>query len=113
MRAFLPSLKEKKRYLAIDIISKEKKKYDFTLVSKLIWSAAQKFMGALNTAKAGIWVIEDKWRSNRGLIRVNNKFVDQLKASLASVSKINKDNVIIRTLGVSGILKKAENRYLK
>ena|SRR3989338_6694241 len=115
MRAFLPTLREKKRYLAIEILSEESVKYSSKLVSKAVWTACQKFMGAINTAKAGIWVIEEKWKFNiqRGLIKVNNRFVEQLMASLALISKINKDNIIIRSIGVSGIIKKAEYKYLR
>ena len=65
-------------------------------------------------AKAGVWVLGDKYnqKTQKGLIRVNNKYVDELKASLSLVSKINNKDVLVRTLGVSGILKKAENKYL-
>lgn len=44
---------------------------------------------------------------------MNHKHVDELKSSLSFVKEINNKQAIIKTIGVSGILKKAENNYLK
>ena len=115
MKAFLPTLKEKKRYLAIEILSRENKKHSFTDISKAIWAALQGFIGSLGAANAGIWFVEDKWRQNvqRGLIRVNNKFIEPLRASLTFINKVDNDNVMVNSVGASGSIKKAEDKYLR
>ncbi len=49
----------------------------------------------------------------KGIIRVGNKHVNELKAALTFIEKINNQKVIVKSIGVSGILKKAKQRYLK
>jgi ribonuclease P/MRP protein subunit POP5 len=115
MKAFLPTLKEKKRYLAIEILSQKNRKHSFTDVSKAIWASIQGFIGSLGAGNAGIWFVEDKWRQNvqRGLIRVNNKFIDPLRASLSFIKKVDNDTVMVNSIGASGSIKKAEDKYLR
>ena len=112
IKPLLPTLREKKRYLAYEVISKNKF-YDTVHVNIAILDAAKEFLGDLGMAKAGILPI-DKWdgRTQRGIMRLNNKQVDNLKASLIFVKNIDGKDVIIRSVGASGILKKAQQRYL-
>ena len=113
LKPILPSLREKKRYLAFEIISKEKIS-DFLLVSNAIWNCSFHMLGRLGAAKAGIIPLANKWNPSlqRGIIKVSHKHVDALKSSLMFADKIGVKDVIIRSLGVSGILNKAESRYL-
>lgn len=112
IKPLLPSLRERKRYLAYEVISRSKF-YDAIHVNKAILDAANQFLGNFGMAKAGILPI-DKWDSNsqRGIMRVNNKHVDNLKASLIFVKNIDGKDVIVRSIGASGILRKAQQRYL-
>ena len=114
IKPLLPSLREKKRYLAFEVISKQKIK-DFNKVSDAVMNAGLGFLGQLGMAKAGAIILKDKWNNElqRGIIRVNHKHVDNLKAALTFVENIDNKEVIVKSVGVSGILKKAENRYLK
>jgi len=111
--AILPSLREKKRYLVFEVISKEKIS-DINPVTNTIWGCVIKFLGLLGAAKAGIMVLHNKWnpKLQRGIIKVNNRHVTALKAALTLATNINNNGVIFRSIGVSGILRKAENKYL-
>lgn len=112
MRPMLPTLKERKRYLAYEIIS-NKKINDFRAISENINEAGTKFMGMSGFSKAGVIFI-GKWNEEkqRGLIRVGHKHVNELKASLILIKELNHAPVIFRSVGVSGIIKKAEKKYL-
>ena len=114
LKPVLPSLREKKRYLVFEVISKEKIN-DAGQVSDAIWHYSLQFLGQLGTAKAGLMVLNNKWDSKlqRGIIKVGHKHVDAVKAALVLAEKINDNDVIFRSIGVSGILRKAENRFLK
>ena len=114
LKPILPSLREKKRYLVFEVISKEKIS-DFNVVSNAVYHYSLQFLGQLGTAKAGIIVLNNKWNPQlqRGIIKVGHKNVDAIKAALMLADKIDGKEVIFRSLGVSGILKKAENNYLK
>lgn len=48
----------------------------------------------------------------KGIIRVNHKHVEDLKASLIFVKNIDGKEVIVKSVGASGILRKAQQRYL-
>ena len=108
-----PSLREKKRYLVFEVISK--KKADFNAVQTAIQSAMLQLIGTLGTGKAGIIVLKERWDQNmqRGMVRVNNKYLDHLKASLSLIQKIGDEFVIVRSVGASGIIKKAAERYMR
>ena len=113
IKPLLPSLREKKRYLAYEVISNSKFN-DAVSVNKAIYDAANVFLGNLGMAKAGIIPINDKWndKTQRGIIRVSNKHVDELKASLIFVKNIQGKDAMVKSVGASGILKKALNKYL-
>ena len=107
----LPSLKEKKRYVAFEVISKEK--LNFNQVKKTIEEALLKYIGLLGASKAGMQILSEKYQNNKGLIRINHKFTGYLKASFTLINKIENQKAIVRSLGASGILKKAEKKYLR
>jgi ribonuclease P/MRP protein subunit POP5 len=108
IKPILPTLREKKRYLMFEILSKSKIK-DFSRVSSAIWASSLSFLGEWGAAKAGILMLPDKYnaKTQRGIIKVNHKYVNELKASLVLIKRIEDDDVIIRSVTVSGILKKA------
>ena len=107
------SLRERKRYLAFEILSNGNMD-NFDAVSSAIWDSSLQFLGELGAAQAGIMILEDKYTQHlkRGLIRVNNKHVNHLKSALMLINNINNQDVVVKSVGVSGILKKAEKRYL-
>lgn len=114
IKPLLPSLREKKRYLAFEVISKDKIT-NFDAVSESIFNSTEQFIGKLGMSEAGLLSLKDKWNSNsqRGLLRVNHKNVDKLKAALTMIEKIEEKDVIVKSVGVSGILNKAVDKYLK
>ena len=114
IKPVLPSLREKKRYLVFEIISKERIT-DIGQVSKSIMSYALQFLGQLGAAKAGIIVLNNKWDAQlqRGIIKVSHKHVDALKAALVMATEVGSKEAIFRSIGVSGILNKAERNYLR
>jgi len=114
LKPVMPSLREKKRYLAFEVISKNRV-IEPDLVTKAVRDCSMQFLGQLGAAKAGIMVLNNKWDSSlqRGIIKVSNRHVDALKAALVFADKVGNEEVIFKSLGVSGILNKAENKYLK
>ena len=114
LKTLLPTLKEKKRYLAFEIISKSKFK-DFKPIEAEITKSSLEFLGQLGVAKAGIQILKETWNKElqRGIIKVSNKHVDELKASLLLVKTIDNKEAIVKTITTSGIINKAKERYLK
>ena len=109
IKPLLPSLKEKKRYLAFEVLSKRMSFEDF---SRAFWQRALQFSGEAGAAKAGYWLLSDTYKNNKGLIKVNHKHTDELRAVLCTMDSINNQDSIVRSLGMSGIVNKAAN-YLR
>ena len=86
----LPSLKEKKHYLAFE---GEKEKVEKALLE---------FLGILGVAKANPSVI---WTKNRkGILSFNRKYADDIKTALIFSG--------IHTLGISGTINKLRQKFL-
>jgi len=113
IKPLLPSLREKKRYLAYEIISKGKF-HDAVHINNVILDVTKDFLGDLGMARAGIIPLNEKWNEDmqRGIMRVNNRHVDDLKASFVFVKNISGKDVIVKSVGASGILKKLQQKYL-
>jgi len=105
-----PTMREKKRYLAFEILAE--KAVPGQDAFKAIIKALQQFLGDYGMAGAGIIILKDKYKKNKGLLRVNHRFVDHARAALAIITEIEKTSVVVRSIGTSGILKKAETKYL-
>jgi len=104
-----PSLRQKKRYLVFEVISE--KQIDFNVVNNIILQNSSNFLGELGMAEAGIFLLQDKFdtEKKKGIIKVNHKYVHHLKSALAL---INDEDAIFRSVGVSGILNKAEKKFI-
>lgn len=109
LKPLLSSLKKKKRYVAFEVISENKISYADT--TSAIIENYKKYYGLMGMAKSNLMVMED-WKNQKGIIAINNKCVDELKGSLTLIKNINNHNVIVRSIGTSGILNKARERYL-
>lgn len=107
-KALLPSLREKKRYLAFEVISELD--LGFKDIKDSIISGLKELFGLDGLAKAGLNFVE--YKENKGIIRTSTKGLDMLKASFCFVRKINKHDVVLRSLGVSGMLKKVRSKFL-
>ena len=112
LKQILPSLREKKRYLVFEVIS-EQKIVESELVSNAVLHHFSEFVGNLGCAKSGLIILNNKWNPElqKGVIKINNKHVDALKASLTFIDKIDNKQVIFRSIGLSGILNKAERKF--
>ena len=113
LKQLLPSLREKKRYLAYEVISNNKI-MDFRKVNEAILEASHKLHGLSGTAEAGMINLENKWNAGlqKGILKISHKQVDKTRAALTFVTKVDSQNAVIRSVGMSGILKKAEKKFI-
>ena len=114
LKPVLPSLREKKRYLVYELISKNKFE-SYQQVADAISYMALQFLGELGFGNAGIRMMHDQWdyARQRGIVKVSHLYVDHLRTALMLINSINEQEVIFRTVGISGILKKAKRKYLR
>lgn len=112
IKGLLPSLREKKRYMVCEVLS-EKPIANRTAVTGAILSSFLSLFGEQGIAKAGLQTLPDYNReTQRGLLRIAHTGVQQLKASMALIRTINSQPVIVRSVSVSGMLKKAKSHLV-
>ncbi|MCB9362588.1 hypothetical protein H6504_04075 [Candidatus Woesearchaeota archaeon] len=104
LKPVLPTLREKKRYMVFEYDSKGSLSKDAIIRS--ITKNFGSLVGTLGAAKAGMQVLKDKFDRNTGILRINHRYVDHVKASFVLLREIDGHEVMVRSLGVSGILKK-------
>ena len=107
----MPSFRERKRYVVFEIISKKESSAEN--FSRAFEKAASKLFGEFGKAKINSKVLIDKWnqKAQIGIMRVNRESVDYARAVFCAMDKIGRSAVIVRSLGVSGTLRKAERKY--
>jgi RNase P/RNase MRP subunit POP5 len=104
IKGLMPSLKEKKRYMNIEIIPFDEDKYIGRPLNELI-TKINKNLGIYDAAGAGIIPIDLK--NNHALIRVSAKYLDRVKSTLLMISEIGEKKIILKTKKVSGSINKA------
>ncbi len=109
IKPLLSSLREKKRYVAFEIVSE--KQLSFKQASELILESCLNFLGIKGLADMGLIILKEKYKANKGVIRVCAGFLDKLRASFCLAKNIGSEPVVLRSLGVSGVLKKMD-RFL-
>jgi len=109
----IPSLREKKRYLVYEIISKRKFN-TYQQVADTINYTSLQFLGELGYGNAGMMLIHDQWdyETQRGIIRVSHLYVNHMRSALMLIKGVNNEEVIFRTVGISGALKKARRKFI-
>jgi len=108
MRPILPSAREKKRYVVFEIISEEPVENIASFYDALN-KKAKEWFGELYAAKLRLYLFVEKWDKQRGIIKVNRKFTDMLKALFCLITELENKKVIIKSIAVSGTLKQASS----
>lgn len=108
LKPLLPSLRERKRYLVYEIIS-EKPVAHSKPVQEQITTAAQHLFGLYGLSHLRLRFLPEKFRqkTQRGILRFHHAATAWVKTALLFVSHIDKQPVIVRSISVSGTLRKA------
>ena len=101
LKPLKPSLRIKTRYLVFELLHENAK---INEVIKLIKEVCKKLYGEIGFAEMDFRKIEIK--DNKGIIMINRKNVDKLKASFVFLNKEKSLGIVSRY--VSGSLKKAK-----
>ena len=105
-----PALRERNRYMVFEIIS-ENGSFSKRDVSKVIQNTSLQFLGELGVSKMSLWLIEWNDETKKGILKVNHKSVNEMRASIALIKEINGKKATFHVLGVSGTIKRAREKY--
>lgn len=104
LKSLLPTLKEKKRYLVFEIIKIEPLTQSKQTLTEIV-SKIKTILGVFESANAGILGVELK--NDKGILRVNNNYVDKTIACMMLIQELNNKKTIIKPLLTTGLLDKA------
>ena len=108
-KPLLPTLRTKKRYVVYEYISD--KDISHNNIIKAVENSYKECFGVFGLGEAGF--MDTKIHNdNRGILKINHKYLDKLRVSISMITNINDQKLVLHTIGVSGILKKAKNKYM-
>ncbi len=106
MKPLSPSLKEKKRYIKYRVESEEPLSGE---TSESLVEELKRRLGLFDSAEAGLQNITYDEDKKEGIIRTTAKKLDRVKASFAVIKELDGVDVLVRSLKVSGIIKKLKD----
>ncbi len=109
LKPLLPSLRERKRYIAYEMISEQEIEKD---VSNQVLENIRNTLGLFDSANAGILSVEYDEKRQEGILRTSHDSVNKVRTALALLQELDGHSVVPRVKGVSGNLKKARNKYM-
>lgn len=109
MEPLLPTLRGRKRYIAIEVLSDGPVQRNAFI--NAVSYAGCALLGEFGFSKCGASVLG--FEDNLGIIKCRHTAVSETIAVLAFITNIDGQSVIVRSAGVSGTVKGAETKYLK
>lgn len=104
-------MRSKRRYLAFEALGEVKFGRDAIL--REVLNSHLMFAGEKAFHMSSPWMISFDEETQRGIIRTNLEGLNDLRASLAMVTRIGGQQTILRTLGVSGTIRACEDRFIR
>jgi ribonuclease P/MRP protein subunit POP5 len=105
LKALLPSLRERKRYILFKVISEQSINYQ--LFKELLSSTILKFYGELTFGKFGFRILNERWNEKEqiGIIKCNHLYVPNIIVALGLLQRLGDRRVNVKILKVSGTIK--------
>ena len=102
MKALLPSLRENNRYIKFQIDAD--KSFNNRDIEKSLQEEFLTFLGQLELAKSSFKLIS--FNKNKGIIKINSKYLDKFRAILPMIQKLSNEKVNVKSLKTSGLINK-------
>lgn len=103
----MPTLRERKRYLAFEVVAE--KELHWNAIKKAIVDAMKSYVGIDGMSDAGLLFVKNN--GNKGILRVSHTSLNKIRAALIFITTIDNQKVMVRSIGASGMLNKA-NEYI-
>ena len=100
-----PSERDKERYIAYEIASANPLGWG---ADKALVREVNALLGVFMAPKANLACMKYNPEKQRGILRVNRKFVDCLRTCFAMTKYINKEGVMIKSIKTSGMIDKVK-----
>ena len=107
IKPLLPTLRERKRYLAFEVLSE--KELQWASIKKAVFDAMKEYVGIDGISDAGLLFVKNN--GNKGILRVSHTSLNKVRAALIFIKNIDSQKVMVKSIGASGMLNKA-NDYI-
>lgn len=107
IKPLLPTLRERKRYLAFEVLAD--KELSWNAIKKAVFDAMKEYAGIDGLSDAGLLFVKNN--GNKGILRVSHTSLNKIRAALIFIKTIENQQVIVKSIGASGMLNKA-NDYI-
>ncbi len=104
MAMLLPTLRERKQYLAFEVIAD--KELSWESIRKAVALAIKNYIGLEGMAHAGIMFVKNN--KNKSIMKIQNDYVAKVRASLLFIKEIDNQKVIVKSIRASGMLNKLQ-----
>jgi len=104
MKPLMPNLRENNRYVKFQVSTEKRlntKEFEKGLQEEFL-----SFLGQVELAKSSFKLV--KFSNNKGIVKVNAKFADKLRAMFAIIEKMNNEKITIKSLKTSGLINKVK-----
>ena len=109
MKILPPTLRDKKRYLAFELICE----HDVTREELIreMFSCVGSLIGDVGSSKCGIRVLT--FEDSKGIIQCAHTKTEQTRAAVATITHIGGKRAVVHILGISGTVAGATEKYLE
>jgi ribonuclease P/MRP protein subunit POP5 len=104
-----PSLRERKRYLAIEIITERDVSREELL--REIFAATGSLFGDIGSSECGLRLLD--FEKQKGILRCSHMMAERSRAALATITSIGGQRAIVHVLGISGTVRGATQKYIQ
>ncbi|MBE6487214.1 MAG: hypothetical protein E7Z86_00635 [Methanosphaera stadtmanae] len=110
-----PTLREKKRYIAINLYSQEALEKD--KIIQILWNSILNIHGELTASKINLWFVnlkevpnEDRYQY-KCMVKFSRGYDKQVRLAFNTITNYNKNRIVVETIGISGTLKSLDKKY--
>ena len=102
MTTLLPTLRERKQYLAFEVIAD--KELSWESIRKAVTLAIKNYIGLEGMSHAGIMFVKNS--KNKSIMKIQNDYVAKVRAAFLFIKEIDNQKVIVKSIRASGMLNK-------
>ena len=111
MKILPPTLRDKKRYLAFELICEHDVTVNREELLREMFSCVGSLIGDVGSSECGIRVLT--FEDSKGIIRCAHTKTEQTRAAVATITHIGGKRVVVHILGISGTVAGATEKYLE
>lgn len=110
MKILPSSLREKKRYIAFEVLAEGNDLIDRKALLDEIFFATQTLIGDEGSSEIGYRLMD--FDGSRGIMKVSLSAVETARAAMSTVCSIKGNRATIHVLGISGTIRAAIEKYI-